>query len=94
MDGAGRKEIAGDARIEDRNHFEARVPPIYEWGGKLPQGMNEFHDLPACPCGLTLTLSGEVLKDKELFLLGNPGKRKGIGFFEDSGFYADLIFWI
>lgn len=49
LEGEGLKEITEDARIEDRNHFEARVPRIYELGGKLPQGMNEFHDLSACP---------------------------------------------
>jgi hypothetical protein len=34
------------------------------------------------------------LKDKELFLLRNLSRGKGIGFFEDSGFYPDLILWI
>ena len=32
MDGEGLKEITEDARIEDRNHFEALVPRIYELG--------------------------------------------------------------
>lgn len=36
----------------------------------------------------------EVLKDKELFLLRNLSRGKGIGFFEDCGFYPDFIFWI
>jgi ferritin-like protein len=36
LDGEGIKEIAEVARIEDRNHFEALVPRIYELGGKLP----------------------------------------------------------
>jgi ferritin-like protein len=36
LEGEGLKEIAEDARIEDRNHFEALVPRIYELGGKLP----------------------------------------------------------
>jgi len=49
MEGEGLKEIAEDARIEDRNHFEVLVPRIYELGGKLPQDMKEFHDLSACP---------------------------------------------
>jgi len=48
-DGEGLKEIAEDARIEDRNHFEALVPRIYELGGKLPADMKEFHDCSACP---------------------------------------------
>jgi len=49
MEGEGLKQIAEDARIEDRNHFEALVPRIYELGGKLPDDMKEFHDLSACP---------------------------------------------
>src|SRR5919198_1170764 len=49
LEGEGMKEIIEDARIEDRNHFEALVPRIYELGGKLPDNMNAFHDISACP---------------------------------------------
>jgi ferritin-like protein len=49
LEGEGVKAIAEDARIEDRNHFEALVPRIYELGGKLPEDMKEFHDRSACP---------------------------------------------
>ena len=49
LQGEGIKEIAETARIEDRNHFEALVPRIYELGGKLPEKMNDFHDILACP---------------------------------------------
>ena len=49
LDGEGIKEIAETARIEDRNHFEALMPRIYELGGKLPACMKEFHDMSACP---------------------------------------------
>ncbi|KQC14808.1 MAG: DNA protection protein DPS [Desulfuromonas sp. SDB] len=49
LQGEGIKEIAETARIEDRNHFEALMPRIYELGGKLPNCMKEFHDLSACP---------------------------------------------
>jgi ferritin-like protein len=48
LEGEGVKEIAEAARIEDRNHFEALVPRIYELGGKLPDDMKAFHDLSAC----------------------------------------------
>jgi hypothetical protein len=34
------------------------------------------------------------LKGKELFLLRNLSRGKGIGFFEDSGFYPDFILWV
>src|SRR5712691_11635302 len=49
MEGEGMKQIAEDARIEDRNHFEALVPRIYELGGKLPASMVDFHNQSACP---------------------------------------------
>lgn len=49
LDGEGLKEIAEAARIEDRNHFEALVPRIYELGGKLPENMVDFHNISACP---------------------------------------------
>ncbi|MFO7918782.1 MAG: DNA protection during starvation protein [Anaerolineae bacterium] len=49
LEGEGIKEIAEAARIEDRNHFEALVPRIYELGGKLPDDMKVFHDMSACP---------------------------------------------
>ena len=49
LDGETIKEITETARIEDRNHFEALMPRIYELGGKLPSSMVEFHNLSACP---------------------------------------------
>jgi len=49
LEGEGLKAITEAARIEDRNHFEALVPRIYELGGKLPAKMTEFHDVSACP---------------------------------------------
>lgn len=52
LEGEGIKEIAETARIEDRNHFEALVPRIYELGGKLPDNMKDFHDISACPPAL------------------------------------------
>jgi len=49
LEGETIKEIAETARIEDRNHFEALVPRIYELGGGLPKDMVEFHNLSGCP---------------------------------------------
>jgi ferritin-like protein len=49
LEGEGIKEIAEAARIEDRNHFEALVPRIYELGGELPGDMKAFHDVSGCP---------------------------------------------
>jgi ferritin-like protein len=54
FDGEGLKEIIEDARIEDRNHFEALTPRIYELGGALPRDIRGFADVaaartPTCP---------------------------------------------
>lgn len=49
LQGETLKEIAEVARVEDRNHFEALFPRIYELGGKLPDDMKAFHDMSACP---------------------------------------------
>ncbi len=43
------KEIAEDARLEDRAHFELLVPRIYELGGKLPDDIRDFADRSSCP---------------------------------------------
>lgn len=49
LEGEGIKEIIEDARIEDRNHFEALTPRIYELGGKLPDDIRAFADQAGCP---------------------------------------------
>jgi ferritin-like protein len=43
------KEIIEDARIEDRNHFAALTPRIYELGGKLPRDIRGLADIAGCP---------------------------------------------
>ncbi len=48
LEGEAIKEIIEDARIEDRNHFEALVPRIYELGGKLPNDVKEFASISSC----------------------------------------------
>ncbi len=48
LEGETVKEVAEDARLEDRLHFETLVPRIYELGGKLPKDMKDFHDMAAC----------------------------------------------
>jgi ferritin-like protein len=49
FEGEGLKEIIEDARLEDRNHFEALVPRIYELGGQLPRDIRDFASEAACP---------------------------------------------
>src|SRR3970282_2809862 len=49
FDGEGLKKTIEDARIEDRNHFEALTPRIYELGGALPRDIKDFAKDAACP---------------------------------------------
>jgi ferritin-like protein len=48
LEGETVKEIAEDARLEDRLHFETIVPRIYELGGALYRDLRELHDDAAC----------------------------------------------
>ncbi|NWG10647.1 DNA protection protein DPS [Candidatus Bathyarchaeota archaeon] len=48
LEGETVKEIAEDARLEDRLHFETLVPRIYELGGDLHRDLRELHDDAAC----------------------------------------------
>ena len=48
VEGESIKEIVEDARLEDRNHFEALVPRIHELGGTLPNDVKEFSNRAAC----------------------------------------------
>jgi len=56
LEGEGIKEIAETARIEDRNHFEALVPRIYELGGKLPDRWQFLTPFESSQSDVTLDL--------------------------------------
>ena len=38
--------------------------------------------------------NGEFLAEKQIFLLRNQSRGKGIGFYDNEGFYPDFILWI
>lgn len=42
------KEIAEDARLEDRAHFELVLPRVYELDGQLPNDLTAFADRSSC----------------------------------------------
>ena len=47
-EGEALKEIVEDARIEDRNHYEALVTRIYELGGEIPDNLVTFEGKMVC----------------------------------------------
>ncbi len=75
LEGESIKEIVEDARIEDRNHFEALAVRIYELGGELPRDIREFADMAACmdaklPENPTIENLLKVLLDAERCAVG------------------------
>ena len=75
LEGESIKEIVEDARLEDRNHFEALTPRIYEIGGSLPNDIKEFADRAACmdaklPEEKTVKNLLEILLDAERCAVG------------------------
>src|SRR5438876_1024536 len=78
MEGEGLKEIIEDARIEDRNHFEALVPRIYELGGELPRDIRKFADVAGCPDAyLPDSPQGRQVADRQLAQGPAHGARRG-----------------
>jgi hypothetical protein len=81
-------------------HFDRHLyqPLLIERGDKVrsqPPGLNEsereFVDDLRAYCRAEKDKS---LSDREVFLLRNLSRGKGIGFFEKRGFYPDFILWI
>jgi ferritin-like protein len=77
FEGEELKTVAEDARIEDRNHFEALVPRIYELGGKLPDDMKAFHDISACPPARLPTNPSDIEAIVEVLLKAEQCAVKG-----------------
>ena len=83
-----------------RIHFDQHLyqPLLVESADKItlsPPGLNEgekqfVNDLKA----FWAKEKDNALADTEVFLLRNQGRGKGVGFFENSGFYPDFILWI
>ena len=86
--------------ILPRIHFDQHLyqPLLVESADKItlsPPGLNEgekqfVNDLKA----FWAKEKDNALADTEVFLLRNQGRGKGVGFFENSGFYPDFILWI
>ena len=79
----------------DRHLYQ---PLFVERGDKIksePPGLNDseqqFVDDMRAYC---LDEKDKSLADKEVYLLRNLGRGKGIGFFDKRGFYPDFILWI
>ena len=84
-------------------HFDRHLyqPLLVQRSAKVtstPPGLNEsehrfVEDLRAL-CKQHQQKQADVLANKEIFLLRNQSRGRGVGFFEQRGFYPDFILWV
>ena len=67
----------------DQNIVEVSPVPLNKGERNLVEDVKAFHDGAA-----------QFFADKELYLLRNLSKGRGVGFFEAGNFHPDFIFWL
>jgi hypothetical protein len=67
----------------DSKVVEIRPAPLNKGERLFVEDLKAFHDG-----------TGEFFKDKELYLLRNLSKGRGVGFFEAGNFHPDFILWL
>jgi Type III restriction enzyme, res subunit len=67
----------------EQNIVEVSPVPLNKGERNLVEDVKAFHDY-----------SGSFFADKELYLLRNLSRGRGVGFFEAGNFYPDFIFWL
>lgn len=80
-------------------HFDRHLyqPLLIQKGNKVksaPPGLNESEQRFVKDLIEFCRTKPPELKGKDLFLLRNLSRGKGIGFFEHNGFYPDFILWV
>ena len=80
-------------------HFDRHLyqPLLIAKAGKtrsVPPPLNESERQFVTDLIALCKTSPACLQGKELFLLRNLSRGKGIGFFEDNGFYPDFLLWV
>ncbi|MGQ9648104.1 MAG: DEAD/DEAH box helicase family protein, partial [Thermodesulfobacteriota bacterium] len=66
------------------DQWNAEPPPLEESEAQFVRDLKAYWEQE----------KGKSLAGKEVFLLRNLSRGKGVGFFEESGFYPDFILWI
>lgn len=67
----------------DSNIVEISPAPLNKGERQFVEDLKTFHDN-----------DGGFFKDRELYLLRNMSKGRGVGFFEAGNFYPDFILWL
>jgi len=96
----GRRIYDQETRELPNIHFDRHLyqPLLIEHGDRIksdPQGLNESEQKFIKDIREHIRWeAAKSLATKEIFLLRNLSRGKGIGFFENEGFYPDFILWI
>ena len=96
----GKQIYEQESRDLPNIHFDRHLyqPLLIERGDKIksdPQGLNESEQKFVKDIREHIRQEADKsLATKEIFLLRNLSRGKGIGFFENEGFYPDFILWI
>lgn len=78
----------------DRHLYQPLLVQRKEEIKSSPAGLNESEEKFVKDLKAYCRENINILKDKEIFLLRNLSRGRGIGFFELRGFYPDFILWI
>lgn len=96
----GKRIYEEETRELPNIHFDRHLyqPLLIERGDRIksdPPGLNESEQKFVKDIrDFVRQEAGKSLATKEMFLLRNLSRGKGIGFFENEGFYPDFILWI
>lgn len=96
----GKQIYEQESRYLPNIHFDRHLyqPLLIERGDRIksdPQGLNESEQKFVKDIREHIRQEADKsLATKEIFLLRNLSRGKGIGFFENEGFYPDFILWI
>ena len=70
--------------VEKSERFKATPPPLNESEAQFIYDLRDFWKKE----------KDASMRDKEVYVLRNLSRGKGVGFFEDVGFYPDFILWV
>jgi len=89
-----REENAGLPRIYFDRHLYLPLLAHLDDVSVSPPGLQESEATFVRQLREWLRNTPEAIADKDVFLLRNQSRGRGVGFFEDAGFYPDFLLWI
>ncbi len=89
-----REENAGLPRVYFDRHFYLPLLAHLDDVSVSPPGLQDSEATFVRQLRDWLRNNPEAIADKDVFLLRNQSRGRGVGFFEDAGFYPDFLLWI